>query len=93
MKFALQSLNSDGICMIVEPMANENLEDILNLIGRSFYAASALVCVPSSLPENCSTLDAQAGEKKISKIVKTAGFTKFRRATQTSLNLVYETKA
>ena len=92
LKFALQSLKSDGTCMIVEPMANENLEDNLNLIGRSFYAASTLVCVPNSLAENGPALGAQAGEKKISEIVKTAGFSRFRRATQTPFNLVYEAK-
>lgn len=92
MKFALQSLRSDGTCMIVEPMANENLEDNLNLIGRAFYAASTLVCVPNSMAENGPALGAQAGEKKISEIVKAAGFTSFRRAIQTPFNLVYEAK-
>lgn len=61
MKFALQSLKPNGTCMIVEPMANENLEDNLNLIGRSFYAASTLVCVPNSQAENGPALRAQAG--------------------------------
>jgi len=92
MKFAVQSLKSDGTCMIVEPMANENLEDNLNLIGRSFYAASTLVCVPNSQAENGPALGAQAGEKKIKEIVNTAVFTRFRRATQTPFNLVYEAK-
>jgi SAM-dependent methyltransferase len=92
LKFALQSLKSDGTCMIVEPMANENLEDNINLIGRAFYAASTLVCVPNSMAENGPALGAQAGEKKISEIVKAAGFTSFRRAIQTPFNLVYEAK-
>ena len=34
MKFAKQSLKSDGTCMIVEPMANDNLKDNLNLVSR-----------------------------------------------------------
>ena len=92
MKFALQSLKPNGTCMIVEPMANENLEDNLNLIGRSFYAASTLVCVPNSQAENGPALGAQAGEKKIKEIVKTAGFTKFRRAIQTPFNIIYEAR-
>jgi hypothetical protein len=73
-------------------LLSENLEDNLNLIGRSFYAASKLICVPNSLAENGPALGAQAGEKKISEIVKAAGFTKFRRATQTPFNLIYEAK-
>jgi SAM-dependent methyltransferase len=92
MKFALHSIKPDGICMIVEPMANEKLEDNLNLVGRSFYAASTLVCVPNSQAENGPALGPQAGEKKISEIVKSAGFTQSRRATQTPFNLVYEAK-
>lgn len=92
MKFARQSLKAGGTCMIVEPMANDKLEENLNLVGRAFYAASTLVCVPNSLAENGPALGAQAGEKKISEIVKAAGFTIFRRATQTPFNIIYEAK-
>jgi SAM-dependent methyltransferase len=92
MKFAGRSLNPDGTCMIVEPMANDKLEENLNLVGRAFYAASTLVCVPNSLAENGPALGAQAGEKKISEIVKAAGFTKFRRAIHTPFNIIYEAK-
>jgi SAM-dependent methyltransferase len=90
MKFAKRSLKPDGTCMIVEPMANDKLEENLNLVGRAFYAASTLVCVPNSLAENGPALGAQAGEKKIKEIIQAAGFTKFRRATQTPFNIIYE---
>ncbi|HEX7256938.1 MAG TPA: class I SAM-dependent methyltransferase [Nitrososphaeraceae archaeon] len=92
MKFAKQSLKPDGTCMIIEPMANDKVEDNLNVVGRTFYAASTLVCVPNSLADNGPALGAQAGEKKIKEIVEVAGFTKFRRATQTPFNLIYEAK-
>ncbi|HJU59908.1 MAG TPA: class I SAM-dependent methyltransferase [Nitrososphaeraceae archaeon] len=92
MKFAKQSLKSDGTCMIIEPMANDKLEDNLNLVGRTFYAASTLVCVPNSLADNGPALGAQAGEKRIKELVEAAGFTKFRRATQTPFNIIYEAK-
>lgn len=92
MRFAKQSLKSDGTCMIVEPMANDKVEDNLTLIGRTFYAASTLVCVPNSLADNGPALGAQAGEKRIKEIVEAAGFTKFRRATQTPFNIIYEAK-
>jgi hypothetical protein len=93
MKFARQSLKTGGTCMIVEPMAHDKLEENLNLVGRAFYAASTLVCVPNSLAENGPALGAQAGEKKISEIVEAAGFTIFRRATQTPFNIIYEAKS
>ena len=92
MKFAKQSLKPDGICMIIEPMANDKVEDNLNLIGRTYYAASTLVCVPNSLADNGPALGAQAGEKKIKETVEAAGFTKFRRAAQTPFNIIYEAK-
>jgi SAM-dependent methyltransferase len=92
LKFAKQSLKSDGTCMIIEPMANDKVEDNLNLIGRTFYAASTLVCVPNSLADDGPALGAQAGEKRIKEIAKAAGFTRFRRATQTPFNIIYEVK-
>jgi hypothetical protein len=51
--------------MIIEPMANDELEENLNVVGRTFYAASTLVCVPNSLADNGPALGAQAGKKKI----------------------------
>jgi hypothetical protein len=92
MNFAKNSLKPDGTCMIVEPMAGDKLEDNLNVVGRAFYAASTLVGVPNSQTDKGPALAAQAGEKKIKKIVQTAGLTKFRRATQTPFNIVYEAK-
>ena len=83
----------DGVVMIVEPFANDKLEDNLNPLGRLNYAASTLVCVPASLSQNGPALGAQAGEPGISKVVKAGGFKHFRRATQTPFNIVYEAKA
>ncbi len=74
--------------MIVEPMANDNLEENLNLVGRSFYAASTLVCVPNSMADNGPALGAQAGEKRIKEIVYAAGFTKFRHSIETPFNII-----
>jgi SAM-dependent methyltransferase len=91
---ALKSLKKpDGVVMIVEPFANDKIEDNLNPIGRLFYAASSMSCVPSSLASNGPALGAQAGEAKIAEVVKAGGFMHFKRATQTPVNLVYEAKA
>src|ERR671929_2086225 len=89
---ALSTLKKpDGIVMIVEPFANDKIEDNLNPIGRLFYAASTMVCVPASLSQNGPALGAQAGEARISQVVKTSGFKHFKRATHTPFNIVYET--
>jgi len=92
-KYTLQTLRKkDGTWMLVEPFANDRLEDNMNPVGRLNYAASTVVCVPASLNENGPALGAQAGEERIREIVTSAGFSKFRRATQTSFNLVFEAR-
>jgi SAM-dependent methyltransferase len=92
-RHVFQTLNKkDGTCMLVEPFANDKLEDNLNPLGRVFYSVSSVVCVPASLNENGPALGAQAGEEKIAEIVKSAGFSKFRQATQTPFNLVFEAR-
>ena len=64
-----QSLKSDGSWMIVEPMAGDKLEDNLNPLGRIYYAASTMVCVPTSLSQEVGeALGAQAGEAKLREV-------------------------
>jgi SAM-dependent methyltransferase len=92
-KHVLQTLKKkNGTWMLVEPFANNKLEDNFNPLGRAFYSGSAVVCVPASLNENGPALGAQAGEEKIREIVMSAGFSKFCRATQTPFNLVLEAR-
>ncbi len=82
----------NGTWMIVEPFANDKVEDNLNPVGRVFYSASTLVCVPASLNENGPGLGAQAGEAKLRELVTSAGFSRFRRAAQTPFNLILEAR-
>jgi SAM-dependent methyltransferase len=92
-KHVLHTLKKkEGTWMLVEPFANDRLEDNLNPLGRAIYSGSTMICVPASLNENGPALGAQAGEKRIAEIVKSAGFSKFRRAAQTPFNLVFEAR-
>jgi SAM-dependent methyltransferase len=92
-RHVLQTLKKkDGTWMLVEPFANDKIEDNLNPLGRLFYSISSVVCVPASLNENGPALGAQAGEANIAETVKSAGFSRFRRATQTPFNLVFEAR-
>jgi SAM-dependent methyltransferase len=92
-RHVLQTLKKkNGALMLVEPFANDRVEDNLNPLGRVFYSVSSIVCVPASLNEGGSALGAQAGEERIAQIVKSAGFSKFRRATQTPFNLIFEAR-
>ena len=87
------TLKPDGSWMIVEPFAGDKLEDNLNPIGRAFYGASTLLCTPASLSQEVGlALGAQAGEKRLRDVVKSAGFSRFRRATQTPFNLIFEAR-
>jgi SAM-dependent methyltransferase len=92
-KHARQALNGDGTAMIVEPFANDRVEDNLNAVGRVMYGASTQICVPVSLARNGPALGAQAGEARLREIVvDEGGFTRFRRATETPFNLVLEAR-
>jgi SAM-dependent methyltransferase len=87
------ALTGDGSWMIVEPFANDDLQDNFNPVGRVYYSFSTLLCTPCSRSQEVGMcLGAQAGEKQIQKVVTSAGFSRFRRATQTPFNLVYEAR-
>jgi len=87
------SLKPDGTWMIVEPFAGDTPESNHNPIGRIFYSASTMLCVPASMSQEVgAALGAQAGEANIRKVVETGGFTRFRRAAQTPFNLVFEAR-
>jgi len=87
------SVARDGAWMIVEPFANDQLKDNLNPVGRVMYGFSTLLCTPCSRSQEVGLcLGAQAGEKRIRDVVTEAGFTRFRRATETPFNLVFEAR-
>jgi SAM-dependent methyltransferase len=89
-----QSLKKDGTWMIVEPFANDRLEENLNPIGRIYYSASTFICTPASRSQEVGLcLGAQAGEARLRSVVKDGGFSRFRRATQTPFNLIFEARA
>ena len=88
-----QSLRPDGTCMIVEPMASDALEDNLNPVGRLYYSASTMVCVPTSLAQETGmALGAQAGEARLREVAEAGGFEHFRRATETPFNMILEAR-
>jgi SAM-dependent methyltransferase len=92
-RHARGALKQGGSCMLVEPFAGDRVEDNLNPVGRLYYGASALVCVPVSLAQNGPALGAQAGEKRLREImIDQAGFSSVRRAAETPFNIVLEVK-
>jgi SAM-dependent methyltransferase len=92
-RHAHQALKADGTVLLVEPFANDKLEQNLNPVGRMFYAASTFICTPNSLSQEVGLgLGAQAGEARLRAVFEEAGFKRFRRATETPFNLVLEAR-
>jgi SAM-dependent methyltransferase len=88
-----QALAPDGTWMIVEPIADDRVEDNFNPLGRLFYGFSTLLCTPASLSQDVGlALGAQAGEARIRNVVTRAGLTRFRRASETLINAVFEAR-
>lgn len=93
MKHVRESIAPDGTCMLVEPFANDRLEDNLNPIGRIYYAASTMICTPASLDQEVGlALGAQAGEARLANVARQGGMSRFRRATETPFNLILEAR-
>jgi SAM-dependent methyltransferase len=92
-KHVRKSLGADGTWLIVEPFASDTVEGNLNPVGRIYYAASTMICVPASLSQDVGlALGAQAGEARLRQVVTAGGFSRFRRATATPFNLVLEAR-
>jgi SAM-dependent methyltransferase len=92
-RHAYQTLKADGTVLLVEPFAGDHLDENRNPVGRLFYAASTFVCTPNSLSQEVGLgLGAQAGEPRLRSVFMEAGFTRFRRATATPFNLIFEAR-
>jgi SAM-dependent methyltransferase len=92
-KHVRETLADDGTWMIVEPFANDRIEDNLTPVGRVFYGASTMLCTPASLSQEVGlALGAQAGEAQLTDVIKQGGFTNVRRASETPFNLILEAR-
>lgn len=92
-RHARQALAADGTLMLVEPAAGDALEDNLNPVARTYYGLSTVVCTPGSLAQEVGLgLGAQAGEQQLAAVLRDAGFSHVRRATETPFNIILEAK-
>lgn len=89
-----RALRPDGTWLIVEPFAQDSIERNLNPVGRLYYAASTMICVPAALGQDGgAALGAQAGQKRLREVVVDGGgFRRFRRAAETPFNLILEAR-
>ena len=90
---ARRKLDKEGSILIVEPAASDKVEENFHPVGRMFYAASTAVCVPNShAQEGDYCMGAQAGPAQVEAIIREAGYTRFRIAQQSPVNLIFEAK-
>ncbi|MCZ6745903.1 MAG: methyltransferase domain-containing protein [Acidobacteria bacterium] len=90
----LKSLGSGGTFMLVEPIAGDALEENLHPLGQIFYAFSTMICTMASKSQEVGlALGAQAGEKRLTQVLREGGFTHIRRAAETPTNMVLEARA
>ncbi|UNU41673.1 class I SAM-dependent methyltransferase [Sphingopyxis sp. YF1] len=86
-------LAPDGVWMIVEPIAGDAPADNMNPVGRLYYNASTMICVPTSLDQEVgAALGAQAGEAQLSQVIRDGGFAAVRRATEGPFNMILEAR-
>jgi SAM-dependent methyltransferase len=92
-RYAAEVLAPDGTVMLIEPFANDRVEDNISPVGRLYYAASSVLCCAHAISEGGKlVLGAQAGESRLAEVFRRAGFTRFRRAAETPFNMVLEVR-
>jgi 2-polyprenyl-3-methyl-5-hydroxy-6-metoxy-1,4-benzoquinol methylase len=90
---ARRALAEGGVLMAVEPKAADDLDDNIGPVNRLFYAGSVFLCTPSALAQGGGhALGAQAGPTALTAVLREAGFTDIRVATETPFNYVFEAR-
>ena len=89
---AAAALAPGGAVMLVEPFAEDRVEDNLNPVGRLYYSASVAICLAHGHSEGQHALGAQAGEARLAEVCRRAGLTRVRRAAATPFNLILEAR-
>ena len=95
-RYAREHLTPGGTVLLVEPMALDGRATNIaeNPLAALLYTASSVICTPNSLSQEVGLgLGAQAGEARLRQVFEEAGYTHFRRATETPLNMILEARA
>ena len=93
--YAREHLNPDGTVLLVEPFALDDKPANMatNPMSALFYTVSSAICTPNSLSQDVGLgLGAQAGEARLRQVFEQAGFSRFRRAAETPMNLILEAR-
>jgi SAM-dependent methyltransferase len=83
-----ESLAADGTWLLVEPMTPAE-----GPLGRIFWSASMGICTPAAQAQpGPLALGNQVSDERWAELLADAGFTRFRRATETPLNRIFEVR-
>nr|MBS0019853.1 methyltransferase domain-containing protein [Gammaproteobacteria bacterium] len=92
-RHAASALARDGTVMLIEPFANDRVEDNISPVARMYYAASTTICCAHAISDGGHlVLGAQAGEARLAEVFRKAGLTHIRRAAETPFNLILEVR-
>ncbi|KCZ93894.1 class I SAM-dependent methyltransferase [Hyphomonas johnsonii] len=92
-RHACNALKPDGTLLLVEPAADDGVENNINPVSRLYYAASTGVCTPCSLSQEVREgLGAQAGPGRLADVLGEAGFSTVRVAARTPFNIILEAR-
>lgn len=90
---AAKAIAPNGTVILVQPFANDRVEDNISPVARMYYAASTTICCAHAISDGGRmVLGAQAGEARLASVFRKAGFTRFRRAMETPFNLILEAR-
>jgi hypothetical protein len=94
-KYALEHLEPGGTLLLVEPFAlGDRVQNIReNPMAPMMYMFSSTICTPNSLSQEVgAAIGTAAGPETLRKVLEEAGFTSFRVAAETPMNLIIEAK-
>lgn len=93
-RHAADHLAPGGTVMVVEPFAlDSRAANHANPAAAMFFHASTFLCTPNSLSQPVGrAMGAQAGEVGMRAVFEEAGYSHFRRATESPFNIVYEAR-
>ena len=92
-KYAFNHLNEDGTLILIEPSASDSPKENFNTIGQMYYSFSTMGCIPTSKSQKKGlALGAQAGPKKLIKILQESGFNKCEIVKKNATNMIITAK-
>ncbi|MEY2420350.1 MAG: hypothetical protein QOI95_417 [Acidimicrobiaceae bacterium] len=87
------ALADDGTWLLVEPAAGDDLSGNVNPVSRIYYAGAVGICTPAAQAQPGGfALGNQVPDSRWAELLAAAGFSRFRRATETPFNRIFEVR-